>query len=298
MSGQIRLGGNDDDLTQAAIYRHGPRANFVERDSPFEGRGWIIEAHQPAGDHSSPATNELVLVQPVSPGISLKKRWGDAKFEGIAAIGSVWLVPPQTPVEIDLRVSHTIRMFGMGARAYHDGSQDLVVQAALEKLSLTPIVDATIDALLGRLQATSHDKAPDRLLVDELFCAIQARLGELAGERPMYFKGGLATDQVRKVTDHLSDRIATGISLAELAAGTGLSMFHFVRSFKTSLGVPPHRYLKLLRVHRAKDLLAKSDLSVLEIAGEVGYDSSQALGRAFRQEIGISPRSYRIMRRF
>lgn len=285
------------DMTQAALYREGPRSNFVVRDSPFDGLGWIIEAHQPAGDHSSPATSELVLVQPVSPGINLRKRWGDAKFEGIAALGSVWLVPPQTPVEIDLRVSHTIRMFGMGAPVRNLSPQDIVGRTALEKLSVTPLMDPKVDAILHRLRTASGEDSPDGLLVDELFLAILGRLGELADQRPRHFKGGLAAGQVRKVTDRLSDRIATGISLPELAAGTGLSTFHFLRSFKASLGVPPHRYLKLLRIQRAKDLLAESRMSVFEIAIEVGYDSSQALARIFRQEIGMSPLSYRRLRR-
>lgn len=288
---------NGSDLSQAAIYREGPRSNFVVRDSPVDGLGWIIEAHQPAGDHSSPATSELILVQPVSPGISLKKRWGDAKFEGIAALGSVWLVPPQTPVEIDLRVSHTIRMFGIGTRARDLSPQDIVGRTALEKLSVTPLVDPKVDAILRRLRGASDEDAPDGLLIEELFYAVVGRLGELADERPRLFKGGLAAGQVRKATDLLSDRIATGISLPELAAGTGLSMFHFVRSFKASLGVPPHRYLKLLRVQRAKDLLAESHMSVFDIATEVGYDSSQALARVFRQEIGMSPNKYRRLRR-
>jgi len=110
-------------------------------------------------------------------------------------------------------------------------------------------------------------------------------------------QGGLAPWQLRRVTDHLRGTISGDVTLDELAALVGLSTFHFARMFKHSAGVPPHAYLRALRADRARELLATTDLSIVEIALEVGYESSQALARAFRRDIGVSPSAFRRQRR-
>lgn len=106
-------------------------------------------------------------------------------------------------------------------------------------------------------------------------------------------QGGLATWQVRRTTEYLRDRLAEPVSLAELAAVANLSPFHFARAFKVSTGLPPHRYHRMLRLERAKELLQATDLPVTEIAHALGYESSQTLARVFRQTMGLTPTQWR-----
>ncbi|MGV1110464.1 helix-turn-helix domain-containing protein, partial [Xanthomonas translucens pv. undulosa] len=63
--------------------------------------------------------------------------------------------------------------------------------------------------------------------------------------------------------------------------------------FKVSLGVPPRIYLTQLRIERACELLEKTGLSVMEVAQEVGYSSSQVLARVFLKHRKMSPSDYR-----
>lgn len=58
-----------------------------------------------------------------------------------------------------------------------------------------------------------------------------------------------------------------------LAAVSGLSESHFARSFKVAFGIPPHRYLLTRRIERAKALLRDTDLPVIEIAFQTGWES-------------------------
>jgi AraC family transcriptional regulator len=83
------------------------------------------------------------------------------------------------------------------------------------------------------------------------------------------------------------------LSLNELAAAVRLSPYHFCRAFKDSFGMPPYRYQTLLRLNRARRMLADTPHSVTDIALAVGYESGQALARAFRRELGVSPQAYR-----
>lgn len=84
------------------------------------------------------------------------------------------------------------------------------------------------------------------------------------------------------------------ISLPSCAEHAGLSLHHFLRLFREVIGLTPHQYLAQRRICTAKQLLEESDLSVSEIAVEVGFASASAFGRMFKQVVGFSPTSYRL----
>jgi transcriptional regulator GlxA family with amidase domain len=74
-----------------------------------------------------------------------------------------------------------------------------------------------------------------------------------------------------------------------LARVSCVSEAHFARSFKEAFGVPPHRYLLTRRLERAKTLLRDTDMSILEIALQTGWNSLGTFGRTFRDVTGESP---------
>jgi transcriptional regulator GlxA family with amidase domain len=74
-----------------------------------------------------------------------------------------------------------------------------------------------------------------------------------------------------------------------LARVSGVSEAHFARSFKEAFGLPPHRYLLTRRLERAKALLRDTDLPIIEVAFETGWNSLGTFGRVFRDVTGESP---------
>lgn len=78
-----------------------------------------------------------------------------------------------------------------------------------------------------------------------------------------------------------------------LAAVSGVSEAHFARSFKAAFGLPPHRYLLTRRIERAKALLRDTELPVIEIAFQTGWESLGTFGRIFRDITGESPTELR-----
>lgn len=121
-------------------------------------------------------------------------------------------------------------------------------------------------------------------------------VGPHGGDRPVV-RGGLAPWQRQRAIEHLRAHLGARISLERLACLVHLSRFHFARQFKVSTGLPPHAYLRRLRCEEARRLLETTNLPVTEIAFTVGYESSQALARMFRAEVGASPGEYRRERR-
>jgi AraC family transcriptional regulator len=107
-------------------------------------------------------------------------------------------------------------------------------------------------------------------------------------------KGGLRPKELRVLLDHLRNHFAENLSLLEIAGLVGLSPYHCARAFKASTGLPPHRYQMMLRIERAKELLASTDLCVTEIAHACGFASSQHLATVFRQINGTTPTEYRL----
>jgi AraC family transcriptional regulator len=104
--------------------------------------------------------------------------------------------------------------------------------------------------------------------------------------------GGLAGRQQKEVADYIEDRLDEEISLQDLAAVAQLSPFHFARAFKQSFGEPPHRYLVVRRMERAKGLLKNPTLTVTEIGLMLGFSETSSFTAAFRRLVGTTPSNY------
>jgi AraC family transcriptional regulator len=105
--------------------------------------------------------------------------------------------------------------------------------------------------------------------------------------------GGLACWQRKRVAAYMEEHFADDIPLATLAELARLSPWHFSRSFKQSFGVPPHKYHASRRIERAKQLLANRELSVTNIALEVGFSETSTFSAAFHRLTGQTPSNYR-----
>ncbi|MFF3333942.1 GlxA family transcriptional regulator [Streptomyces sp. NPDC002888] len=89
------------------------------------------------------------------------------------------------------------------------------------------------------------------------------------------------------------ERLGEPLSLADLAGHARMSLRTFARRFNDEVGLSPGRWLIQQRVSRARHLLEASDLSVDQIAGEVGFATGASLRQHLHAAIGVSPQAYR-----
>lgn len=106
-------------------------------------------------------------------------------------------------------------------------------------------------------------------------------------------RGGLCPWQIRKVTSYIDSNLEKPIRNEDLAALVRLNPSHFARSFRTSVGEPPHEYLIRRRVERAQGLMLSTDDTLSEIALTCGLADQSHLTRLFRRLVGESPGAWR-----
>jgi AraC-like DNA-binding protein len=70
-----------------------------------------------------------------------------------------------------------------------------------------------------------------------------------------------------------------------------MSPFHFLRLFKSTLGMTPGKYVTEARIEMARELLARGS-SVTEACLAVGFSSASSFSSAFRRRYGQSPQAF------
>jgi AraC family transcriptional regulator len=118
------------------------------------------------------------------------------------------------------------------------------------------------------------------------------------GMRLKPVNGGLAAHKLRRAKEYIEDNLSRDLSLAEIAGSVDLSTYHFVRAFKQTTGVTPHQYLLSSRIEQAKQLLADTDLPLVEIGYRIGFGSQSHFTTTFRRLVKRTPGAFRADARF
>jgi AraC family transcriptional regulator len=106
--------------------------------------------------------------------------------------------------------------------------------------------------------------------------------------------GALPRGRLRAVVEYIEEHLDGCPTLAEMAARVGLNPYHFARQFKAATGLPPHQYVILRRVERAKQFLqAGTDLSLAEVALHAGFSDQSQLSHHFKRLVGVTPGRFR-----
>lgn len=100
-------------------------------------------------------------------------------------------------------------------------------------------------------------------------------------------------EAVRQAERYLREHFHERIDLARLASVVHVSPFHFHRSFRHATGTTPHEYLLGIRLRRARELLARTELAIVDIAAAVGFRSSSHFANTFKRRYGITPLEFR-----
>lgn len=95
------------------------------------------------------------------------------------------------------------------------------------------------------------------------------------------------------VHQYLLDNIDRRVTIAELSERFEVSQTQLKVSFRNTYGKSVYSYARRAKMEAAAQLLQDSDISVLEIAGQVGYENASKFAQAFGDVMGMTPTKYR-----
>ncbi len=100
-------------------------------------------------------------------------------------------------------------------------------------------------------------------------------------------------DMAEKIITYINEHFTQDISTETLAERSGLSQYHFIRTFKKETGFTPHEYLINTRMATARYLLKTTELSVKDICFNTGFSCESVFCNAFKKHHHMTPAQYR-----
>jgi LacI family transcriptional regulator len=98
---------------------------------------------------------------------------------------------------------------------------------------------------------------------------------------------------VAKAVRFIRHRACEGIKVEDVLDEVQVSRSSLDRRFKSALGRTPHEEIVRAQLKAAMQLLAETELNLLDIAIKTGYNHPEYMGVVFRRELGITPGEYR-----
>lgn len=158
------------------------------------------------------------------------------------------------------------------------------------------ISDPRVVSLVVRMRDEIQAACPTGTLYAEaLSIALFERLRRrYARDAPLKGRCGsaLSPTLVRRVRDYIRANLASDLGLVKIANQLDLSPHHFSMLFKRAVGVPPHHYVLRERIQEAQRLLAVGQMSISELALNLGFSDQSHFSRVFRKMTGTTPKRY------
>lgn len=153
-----------------------------------------------------------------------------------------------------------------------------------------PAVEHIFSELYGVPAAVQRGYFKVKVLELFLFLAGMERMDLVGSQKRL---SGYQVVLAKNICSYLTEHIEQRITVSELAEQFGVSETSIKTSFSGVYGISVHAYLRGQRMQEAAKLLRSTDRTVLDIAGQFGYDNGSKFANAFRSVMGVTPSQYR-----
>lgn len=168
-------------------------------------------------------------------------------------------------------------------RPYSEG----FVLAAVRRLHTDKTIKHLLAALLEDVVAGSP---AGPLLGETIVAAILRRLHAAGPSLPGDGPGArLSSHELGVLRKYVHENLSATLHLNDLAGRLDLSVRHFCRTLRATVGMAPHQYVIHCRLEHARQLLAARAMSFDEIAEACGFADRRHMSSTFRRVLGITP---------
>ena len=154
-----------------------------------------------------------------------------------------------------------------------------------------PLIQQLAFTLLAELQHGSNSLYNDSLL--NTLCLHLSRHYSTSLMAITENNDGLPSFLIRRLDEYIQENLSENITLSDMAEVANLSTSYLRRLFKQSKGISLYQYVVRCRIVRAKQLLKQQQLTIAEIANQVGFADQSHLTRYFKRHVGITPKTFR-----
>jgi AraC-like DNA-binding protein len=265
----------------------------IARCAPFEGAPPIELLRATYVTHRfAPHAHDELAVGVVESG-AVGTRIGSTSI--VVPAGSIIAVNPgdiHTGEAVD-RAGYRYRMMYLGTEVMTCLTERFTHASLASGLSIVRprIDDVGLAARLLRAHASCESDTDPFVTENLLVDAIGELLSRYAALKRAPAEDLANARLVRLVREYLEEQCTRVVTLAELATLTGLSPFYVSRTFRAAVGVPPYAYLSLVRVRRARELIARG-LPPSAVTHEAGFSDQSHFTKQFKRVVGMPPGQY------
>ncbi|MGL4735984.1 MAG: AraC family transcriptional regulator [Cellulosilyticaceae bacterium] len=154
-------------------------------------------------------------------------------------------------------------------------------------LESTGKVDETLS-----LNALFLDRLTQAETLDDLSFLLQKIIRQFS-EEILGLNTGSNSTSIRRAISYIHTHYGEAVTLSDVASYVNLNISYFSTIFKKETGSSFSQYLNLTRIEHSKLLLNNTELSILDIALEVGFDTDSYFCTVFKKLVGVSPKQYK-----
>jgi len=220
------------------------------------------------------------------------------RVSGRGAAGHLSILPPDAPTRWVFDEPGDVALVFLNRELF-----DQAIGAAAERdpafVEVVPrfvIRDLVLERIAHRLLKVIAEPDANRLLTEEIAQDLASHLilahSNVDLSRPSERIYAMAPGKLKRAQEFIVANLNADMSLKDIAAAAGMSLFHFAKSFKDTTGRSPHQFLTQCRLLHARSLLHDATLSIGQIAKAVGLSHGRFTA-VFGREMGMTPSEFR-----
>jgi len=265
--------------------------------APWRDTVRVEQFRQPTGHENltTPLWDMVCICR--SSGVTSEQRvGGEALRKFVVAPGQIYVYPAGQETYVRSTQGSECLVIQLEPRLLSAAARELGVSSGLTRFRSSK--DSQIVQIGALLEGELYSGfSSGRLFGESLGAALSAHLMHHYSDRrssnAQELNRGLPNKTLMTAIEYIQAHASENIGLESVADAVHVSPFHFCRLFKQSTGLTPYKYVIHFRIEEAKKLLRADNLSIAEIAQQVGFQHQSHFSEAFRKITGATPSQWR-----